>query len=290
MTGFGRADGEVDGVQWVWECRSVNGKSLDIRLRLPAGFERLEKQIRTRIATTLRRGNVQLSLAIEREGGSSSLQINRSALSAVLESVNEIDRAQQTRPSSAAEILALRGVLETVDKKSDTGSSQGLDVALLEGFNEALSQMHEQRRVEGQALATFIKEQFDRIEHLVADISGNPSMSPDATRLRLREQLDRLGEDLGPIDPQRLAQEAALLATKSDIREELDRLQTHVDAGRTYLNEDSPVGRRLEFLAQEMNREANTLCAKSPTAEIAQQGLALKAIVDQLREQALNVE
>lgn len=289
MTGFGRAEGSNQFANWIWECRSVNGKSLDSRLRTPGGWDRLEPKIREQIAGRFSRGNLQISLSLnlEQEGG--GFAINSEALTFILDAISRMEHERELRPSGAAEILNIRGVLEQRDASLDEAQRQAIETALLESLNNALDALKDHRQQEGRALERLLSEHLDGIEQLASNIAQDPSTHPKSILNRLKDQVARLGDD-SAVDDQRLAQEAAILATKADITEELGRLAAHVDAARKLLRETSPIGRKLEFLAQEFNRETNTICSKSPSISVTESALALKAIVDQLREQSLNVE
>jgi len=293
MTGFARAGGETQAFSWQWELRSVNGRGLDLRLRLPGGFEILEPQVRARVSAALKRGNVQATLLIRTHEGAQQLQVNRALLEALL---REAARAAQRLPAQvsarvdAAALLNVRGVVESAPLDFSALAEQYAET-LLAGLDEALEALKAMRTQEGARLARVIAAQVDEIARLVAKARAHPALKPENIRARLREQVARLLEaSNGELDEQRLHQEAALLAVKADITEELDRLQAHVAAVRELLEAEEPVGRRLEFLAQEFNREANTLCSKAADAEITEIGVALKTVIDQFREQVANIE
>ena len=290
MTGFGRAQGEHAGCGWVWELRAVNGKGLDVRLRLPNGFEQLEQSVRKLCSTKLARGNVQANLTVDQPAENAGVQVNQAVLDKLLQSISSIDDRAETSPSSAAQILALRGVLEPADNTIDAEEREALNSELLNGLEMALESLNANRKAEGAALAGVLNGHMDTVTDLVAKAEADPSRTPEVISARLREQLSRLDLDDGKIDPDRVHQEAAILATKADIREELDRLTAHIDAARTLLATEGSVGRKLEFLAQEFNRESNTLCSKSNAVSLTETGLELKVVIDQFREQILNVE
>lgn len=290
MTGFARSDGSHDGQRWTWELRSVNGKGLDVRLRLPPGLDRLEVAARKRIGESLTRGNVQVSLTVTREGGATTLRINEQVLDAVLAAMNRIaDRIDAAAPSLDG-ILALKGVLETTEVEDDEEARATLDAALLAGLDTAVEGLAAARAREGEAIGRVLAAQIDEIERLTAAAEAHPARTPEAIRARLAEQVEALLGAVPALDPQRLAQEAVLLATRADIREELDRLTTHVAEARRLIGGGGAVGRRLDFLTQEFNRETNTLCSKANDRELTAIGLDMKAVVDQLREQIQNIE
>jgi uncharacterized protein (TIGR00255 family) len=290
MTGFSRLDGSACGQRWTWELRSVNGKGLDVRLRLPAGLDRLEIPAKTRIGESLARGNVQVSLTLAREGGATTLRVNEDVLAAVLAAMNRIaDKIDATAPTLDG-ILAIKGVLEVSEVEDDEATRAALDAALLAGLATAVDGLVATRASEGAAITRVLSAQVDEIERLTAAAEACPARKPEAIRARLAEQVAALMDQVPALDPQRLHQEAVLIATRADIREELDRLATHVSEARRLIAGGGAVGRRLDFLAQEFNRETNTLCSKANDRELTAIGLDLKAVVDQLREQIQNIE
>lgn len=290
MTGFSRADDGADESQWHWELRSVNSRGLDLRVRLPAGFERLEPQVRSRLQNRLSRGACTASLTVRRGSGNIALRINETALEAVLSASERLRGQSGLKPPSIDGLLSLKGVLE-VDEP-DTGNVEGeQDEAILGTLDRAVDDLMAMRREEGERLATIIEDQLARISELTGKAKELPSRATDEIRRRIEEQIARLvGEAGDKLDRDRLHQEAVLLATKVDIQEELDRLDAHVEAARQLLRSEEAVGRRLDFLTQEFNREANTICSKSNDIALTQLGLEMKSVVDQLREQVQNVE
>jgi len=290
MTGFARQDGSACGQRWTWELRSVNGKGLDVRLRLPPGLDRLEIPAKTRIGERLARGNVQVALNLVREGGTTTLRVNEDVLAAVLAAMNRIaDRIDATAPTLDG-ILAIKGVLETAEVEDDEATRAALDAALLDSLAIAVDGLIAARAGEGAAVGRVLAAQVDEIERLTLAAEACPARKPEAIRARLAEQVAALMDQVPALDPQRLHQEAVLIATRADIREELDRLTTHVAEARRLMTGGGAVGRRLDFLAQEFNREVNTLCSKANDRELTAIGLDLKAVVDQLREQIQNIE
>ena len=291
MTGFARAAGQNEALSWTWEVKSVNGRGLDARLRLPGGFEALEPKLRAALAARLRRGNVHVTLQVRRMAVAAGLRVNDEMLDWLVGEVRRLEGrlGLNAAPVDPAALLAMRGVIE-VEEEDPAALLETAGAALLESFETALDELVAMRRAEGARLAEALRAQVDRIAELAKAARDNPARSPEAIRARLREQVRRLLEADGELDEGRLYQEAVLLAARADIEEELDRLDSHVAAARELLAADEAVGRRLDFLAQEFNREANTLCAKSNDAEITRIGLALKAVIDQFREQVQNIE
>ncbi len=290
MTGFARIDGSAQGQRWTWELRSVNGKGLDVRLRLPPGLDRLEIAARERLSKRLTRGNVQVSLSVTRETAATTLRVNEEVLAAVVAAMKLVSERIDAAPPTLDGILAFKGVLETSEVEDDEATRAALDAALLAGLDAAVEALLEARAREGAAIGAVLSRHVDEIERLTRAAADHPARRPEAIRARLAEQVETLLGAVPALDPQRLAQEAALIATRADIREELDRLDAHVAEARRLLGGGGAVGRRLDFLAQEFNRETNTLCSKANDRELTAIGLDLKAVVDQLREQIQNVE
>lgn len=287
MTGYARAGGTVSGAAFACEVKSVNGRGLDIRLRLAPGFDALESDIRQLIGKTLTRGSVTLNLTVERQGAGGELYINRQALETVLLALDELRGRVEAAPPSLDGILALRGVLEQREGLQ-SGDGEALQAGILDAVSRALIDLAVARRQEGSRMAAILLDRLLEIETHVARAEAHPARSRDVILARLRQQVADLG-DTG-LSEDRLAQEALLLATKADIREELDRLAAHIAAARQLILAGGAAGRRLDFLAQEFNREANTLCSKSNAVELTAIGLDLKAAIDQLREQVQNIE
>ncbi|MBL8660131.1 MAG: YicC family protein [Rhodospirillales bacterium] len=291
MTGFGRTEGQTDGCAWVWELRSVNGKGLDVRCRLPAGFEALEPGSRGRVAGYFKRGNIALTLAVERTAGAVSVRLNTAVLDQILALLPEIERRLPgAAPPSAERLLAMRGVIEVVDELPGADQREALETTLLGSLDEALQALAAMRRQEGARLRPVLVDQLEQIGALCSRAETVAATQPAAILERLRQQIAALGETVPALPEERLAQEVALLATKVDTREEIDRLKSHLDAVRALLGGDGAVGRRLDFLCQELNREANTLCSKSADVELTAIGLELKAVIEQFREQIQNIE
>ncbi|WP_322990199.1 YicC/YloC family endoribonuclease [Hoeflea sp.] len=290
MTGFARHEGEAEGCRFVWELRSVNGKGLDIRLRLPSGFEALEQPVRKAAAGVLARGNVQVVLSVNATTATTEAVVNEAALEAVIALVERLGDRIDARKPALDGILNIRGVLEFRDPELSDADRTARDQAVLAGFTKALEELVSVRRGEGAALARVLGDQIDRIEALALAVEADPSRSPEAIRTRLADQIAALMDTGAGLDRDRLHMEAALIATKADVREEIDRLKAHVEAARALLATSGGAGRRLDFLAQEFNRETNTICSKSNAASVTAMGLDLKVLIDQFREQVQNLE
>ncbi len=288
MTGFARSDAELGDARFVWEIKSVNSRGLEMRLRLPPGLDRLDPEIRRLTREYLNRGSCQLSLQLDQAGNASQLIINEAALSAVTDAARRLAIEPGIAPPSADGLLAVRGVLE--ERGSDTLSDEdAVDRTVLDALVSCLEALVAARAEEGSRLGAVLAGQLDSIEKLTKAAADIAAKAPGALLARLAEQVARLTGEAS-LDPQRLHQEAVLLATKADIREELDRLTGHIAAARKLLADGGVIGRRLDFLAQEFNREANTVCSKSFDKELTTIGLDLKAVIDQLREQVQNLE
>ena len=290
MTGFARADGAHGDTSWHWEARSVNGRNLDLRLRLPTGFEALEIKARALAQEKLARGNCTINLWVKRESGQFEIRLNEAALRqalAVAERAQDVTGLKRPRLDT---LLGMRGVVEAVEGEESEDAQAALHQALLASLAAALDALVRARAEEGERLQVVIDKQLATIGTLVQRATGAAARQPEAVAARLGEQIARLAEPGSSLDPERLHQEALLLATKADIQEELDRLRAHVAAAEELTCSDQPVGRKFEFLAQEFNREANTICSKAADVEISRTGLELKTVIDQLREQVENIE
>ncbi len=290
MTGFARADGEHQGLEWHWELRSVNGKGLDLRLRLPSGMDGLEPALRDRTQKAFKRGNIQASLQIARREAASQVRINEVVLEEVLAIATALRRRLDAPPVTVEGLLQVRGVLEVGEAEAGEALEGERQAAILASYDAALQSLKAARGEEGARLAAVLADHLDTIARLTDEARANPSRSAEAIRARLAEQVARFAGQSPPLDPDRLNQEAMLLAVKADIREEIDRLDAHVAQARELIASGEAVGRRLDFLAQEFNREANTLCSKSGDAALTRTGLGLKTVIDQMREQVQNIE
>ncbi len=290
MTGFSRVEGTEDGYSWVWELRSVNARSLDIRLRIPSGMDRLEAEFRKAVAEQLNRGNVSATLTVMLPPRKQEVSINSEILNQVLAASNELSKSDNVSPPSVDGLLAVRGVLEVQEEEETEEQQQKLDAEVSDAFLKAIAGLIENRVAEGERLAITINGHLDEIENYVKEAAGIAAAQPAAIAKRMLDQVKALASEVPALTEERLAQEVAVLAVKADIREELDRLSAHVDGARELLNGGSPVGRKLDFLCQEFNREANTVCSKSSDLDLTRVGLELKAVIERLREQIHNIE
>jgi uncharacterized protein (TIGR00255 family) len=290
MTGFARTDGTHEQIRWFWEVRSVNGRSLDVRLRLPSGLERLEPRVRARCQEQLVRGNCTISLALKRDAGQMEIRLNQAALGEAMAVAEQAQKQTLLEPAKLDTLLGMRGVVEVAEPDESEEQREAFAAALLAGLADALDQLVAARVAEGQRLEEVIEAQLSAIDTLVSQATAIMAQQPDLIAARLREQIAKLDEAGASLDPERLHQEGLLLAAKADIQEELDRLTAHVAAARELIASGQPTGRKLEFLAQEFNREANTTCSKAAGIEISRIGLELKSVIDQLREQVQNIE
>ncbi len=289
MTGFARAEGALNGITWAWELRSVNGRTLELRFRLPTGWDSLESVWRDMTGKMLKRGNVTINLSIKRES-QTRLELDPAALEQVLKIATDLHRRIAGSPPPSAEaLLSLPGVLRQAQvDQQDEKAAAAADVQA--GFIAALADLVTSRQAEGERLATILSRQLDEITTLCETATVQAAGQPAAQRARMLDNLQTLLREMPNLSEERIAQEVAVLASRSDVREELDRLSSHIAAAHDLLREEINIGRKLDFLIQEFNREANTLCSKSATAALTATGLKLKAAIEQLREQVQNIE
>ena len=288
MTGFARAGGQVDGIAWAWELRSVNGRTLELRFRLPQSWDNLEATWRVMAGKVLKRGNVTANLAIKRPS-ETRLELDPVALEQVLRIATDLHRRiPDSLPPSAEALLSLPGVLRQAQADQQEESVAAADVQA--GFAAALTDLVASRQAEGKRLAAVLKDQLADVAILCADATEQAAGQPAAQRTRMLDNLQNLLRETPSLPEERIAQEVAMLASRSDVREELDRLSSHIAAAHDLLREGANIGRKLDFLVQEFNREANTLCSKSASAALTATGLKLKAAIEQIREQVQNVE
>ncbi len=290
MTGFARADGAYGAYGWHWEVKSVNGKSLDVRCRMPHGMDNIEQMARKLAANYFRRGNFQIGLQMSREAGDSRYHINETILASIMQAAEKASRQYKLDPPKIGELLALRGVLELVEDTDDDEVIKARDKAIMQSLDEAFTSLNEMRCSEGAHMQTVMQGHLDRIEQLTIEARDCPSRAPQAIEARFAELVSRLLERSDDLDRDRLHAEAIIIATRADVQEELDRLFAHIAAARELVQSDEPVGRKFDFLAQEFNREANTLCSKASDGELSRIGLDMKTTIDQLREQVQNIE
>lgn len=288
MTGFARTEGEADGVSWVWEIRSVNSRSLDLRLRLPSGFEGLEPGLRAALSRCCRRGNVSATLSVSRTVPA-AIRINREMLAQITALTTEISVQIEAAPPRLDGLIGLRGVIETIEEDPEP-VAEARRAAVVAGWELALARLVAARADEGARLFAALAAQRDELATLVEAASGCAAAQGPAIRARLETLLAELAGLVPAVSEERVAQELAILVTRSDVREELDRLRAHIAQAGDLLDGGGAVGRQLDFLCQELNREANTLCSKSADIELTRIGLALKAAIEQFREQIQNLE
>ena len=290
MTGFARQEGSHGDARWTWELRSVNGKSLDIRFRLPPGSEALEASLRERLAAHIKRGNIQVGLQLETAASHVIPVLNEAAFAAACGIAQKAAERTGLAAASLDAILAMRGVVEYREQEAGGGAAEARNAALLESFDRAAAALADGRRREGEAIAAVLGAQIAQIEDLTRAVAADPSRSADAIRARLAAQIERLIEAGSSLEEHRLHQEAALLATKADLQEEIDRLLAHVGAARELIAGGGAIGRELDFLSQEFNRECNTICSKSNAVAVTAHGLEMKVIIDRFREQVQNIQ
>lgn len=294
MTGFAARRGSAAGMSWTWDLRSVNGKGLDLRLRVPDWIDGLELALRADLQKAITRGNVNLTLKVTQDEGrdDSAFRLNDRMLGAVLEALARVEMAAMSagltlRQPTAADVLTLRGVIDANAQDTDTAP---LRLALMADLPALVADFTAMRATEGAALAGVLTAQLDRIAALTAEAATEVATRATTQADTLRDTVARVLGATDTVDPSRLAQELALLAVKTDVTEELDRLSAHVAAARGHLRDDGSVGRKLDFLMQEFMREANTLCSKAQSLTLTRIGLDLKTVIDQMREQVQNVE
>ncbi len=290
MTGFARGDGMHGDTSWNWEARSVNGRTLDLRFRLPTGFEALEIRARGLAQEKLARGNCTINLWVRRETGRAEIRLNETALrqaEAVAERARDLTGLKHARLDT---LLGMRGVVETAEAEESEEALAALHLAMIASLAGTLDELVRARSGEGERLQAVIEKQLKTIARLIEIAAAAAAQQPAAIAARLAELVARLSEASATLDPERLHQEALLLAARADIQEELDRLRAHVAAANELIASGQPVGRKFDFLAQEFNREANTICSKAADIETTRTGLELKTVIDQLREQVQNIE
>jgi uncharacterized protein (TIGR00255 family) len=290
MTGFARGHGVTGAYAWSWEIKSVNAKGLDVRLRLPPGWDAVEVPARKRASEELSRGTVYANLTVERKGVAPAVKINEQVLAAVISTLKTLEGKVEAAPATLDGILSLKGVIEVADEDEREDDRRAAETAITKGFDKALSDLTAMRREEGTTLGHVLSARLKEIAALAARAEKAPGRKAEAVKARLAEQVATLLSASQRFDSDRLHQEAIMLAAKADIREELDRLASHVAQAQKLLSEGGAVGRRLDFLAQELHRESNTLTAKSNDVELTNIGLELKTVVEQFREQVQNLE
>ena len=290
MTGFARGHGVAGSYAWSWEIKSVNAKGLDLRFRLPPGWDAVEVPARARAAEKLSRGTIYANLAVERKGVQPTAKINEPALGAVLSTLRSLSGKVEAAPASLDGILSLKGIIEITEEDEREEDHRAAEAVIVTAFDQALTELIAMRWAEGATLGRLLSTRLDEIAALAARAEKAPGRKPEAIRARLVEQVSALLSASERFDTDRLHQEAILLAAKADIREELDRLSSHVGQAKRLLADGGAIGRKLDFLAQELHRESNTLTAKANDVDLTNIGLELKSVIEQFREQVQNLE
>jgi uncharacterized protein (TIGR00255 family) len=290
MTGFARSHGGSGPFTFDWELKSVNAKGFDLRLRLPPGWDELEAHAKKRVSEVLARGTVYANLNVKRTNALAAVRINEDVLASVVKVAGQLAGKLDAVAPSIDGLLAIKGVIEVVEPEADEEQDKAAKAAAAAAFDEALDNLVAMRRREGATLGQVLSQRMDEIEVLARRAEASPGRKPEAIRARLAEQVAALLETSDRFDTDRLNQEALLIAAKADVREELDRIASHVSQARELIGKGGPVGRRLDFLAQEFHREVNTCCSKSNDLELTNTGLEMKNVVEQFREQVQNLE
>ena len=290
MTGFARSHGTSGSYAFEWELKSVNAKGFDLRVRLPPGWDDLEAFAKKRAAEVLSRGTVYANLSVKRTNAVSTVRINEDVLGSIVKVAGVLAGKIDAVAPSIDGLLALKGVIELVEPESNEAEDKAAKTTAGAAFDQALLDLVEMRQREGGTLGQILSQRMEEIERLARKAEAAPGRKPEAIRARLAEQIAALLETSDRFDPDRLNQEALLIAAKADIREELDRIASHISQARDLISKGGPVGRRLDFLAQEFNREVNTCCSKSNDLELTNTGLEMKNVVEQFREQVQNLE
>jgi len=291
MTGFARASGETGTFTWTWEVKSVNGKGLDIRCRLPQGMDELEAHVRGKAGRTFARGNVSLHLTIKESGGSARYQVNRDLLDQLVNIAGELGGKTPGWEAPRLDgLLSVKGVIEPLEEEASDQEVAARNAEIAKSLDQALKELSTARSEEGGRIAGALSGQMAEISALKDKAESVAEVQPDAIKENISSQVRELLESQPALPEERLAQEAALLITKGDVREELDRLGSHLEAADKLLSDGGVIGRKLDFLCQELNREANTICSKAQDIELSNIGLELKAVIEQFREQVQNIE
>lgn len=290
MTGFARSHGTSGPYAFEWELKSVNAKGFDFRMRLPPGWDDVELAARKRATELLSRGTVYANLTVKRSSAASTIRVNPDVLNAVVKIATELAGRIDAVAPSIDGLMAMKGVIEVAEPEADEAEDQAARVAVSAAFEQALASLVEMRKREGATLGDILTQRLNEIDTLAAKAEAAPGRKPEAIRARLAEQIATLLDASDRFDSDRLTQEALMIATRADIREELDRIASHVSQARDLIGKGGPIGRRLDFLSQEFNREVNTCCSKSNDLELTNTGLELKNVVEQFREQVQNLE
>jgi uncharacterized protein (TIGR00255 family) len=290
MTGFARSHGTSGPYSFEWELKSVNAKGFDLRMRMPPGFDEIETAARKRATEVLSRGTVYANLTVKRSNAASTVKINEEVLNSVLRIAADLASKIDAVAPSVDGLMNIKGVIEVVEPEADEDEDKAAKAAIAASFEEALTALVAMRKREGTTLGEILSQRLTEIEALSKKAEAAPGRKPEAIRARLAEQIATLLEGSDRFDSDRLNQEALMMAAKADIREELDRITSHISQSREMIKKGGPVGRRLDFLSQEFNREVNTCCSKSNDLELTNTGLEMKNVVEQFREQVQNLE
>jgi uncharacterized protein (TIGR00255 family) len=290
MTGFARSHGASGPYTFDWELKSVNAKGFDLRLRLPPGWDEIETHAKKRAGEVLARGTVYANLNLKRANALTTVRINEDVLASIIKVAGQLAGKLDAVAPSIDGLLSIKGVIEVVEPEADEEQDKAAKAAAAAAFDEALDNLVKMRGREGTTLGQVLSQRMDEIEVLAKRAEASPGRKPEAIRARLAEQVQALLEASERFDADRLTQEALLIAAKADVREELDRIASHISQARELLGKGGPVGRRLDFLAQEFHREVNTCCSKSNDLELTNTGLEMKNVIEQFREQVQNLE
>ncbi|MGO4704378.1 YicC/YloC family endoribonuclease [Microvirga sp. 2MCAF38] len=290
MTGFAREAGVTGSSQWAWEIKTVNGRGLEVRARAPIGLDIVGEDARGQILKALTRGQGQLNLSVTKTAATPKVRVNGDVLKSLISAIADLELPASVKPASLDGLLNVRGVVEVEDEGTEPGQDAALQADLKAAVSRLIEGLKAARLTEGRALKGILEQHLEIIARLTDEADAAPARQPEAVRTRLAAQIDQILGASATLDRERLHQEAVLIAARADIREELDRLRAHIETARGLLTEGGPVGRRLDFLAQEFGREANTLCAKANDVSISRIGLELKTVIEQFREQVQNVE
>ena len=290
MTGYARVDGAAGGIAWVWELKSVNGRGLDVRARFPPGMDSFEPRVRNALSGRMTRGSVSVSLTLSRPDGAGRPFVNREFLDSLLEMARSHAKKTGAPPPRMEALLSVRGVVEVAEPEESETQRQERAAAILDSFDRVAEGLVAARRQEGSRLETVVRDRLAEIEALVSEAERLASLQPEMLRERLAERIRDLAGEASAVTDDRFAQEVVLLLVKYDVREELDRILAHLAQAKSLVETGGVVGRRLDFLAQELNREANTVCSKASDSELSRVGVALKTVIDRLREQVQNLE
>lgn len=290
MTGFARTSGQWENYHWTWEIKSVNGRNLDVRCRVPQGYEAVDQKVRKALKANIARGTVNINLQISRDADSQAFKVNQDMLDVLVEIAIETSMRNHLPQPTLDSLMGIRDVIQYEEADEDDATVKARDAAMIASFEGAMAAFKAARDTEGAAMQEVLSGLLVEIEQLVGEANTLAQEIPGQIKKRYMEKVNALLDDSTGIDPERIAQEVVLLATKADVREELDRLVAHIEAGKNFIKTEGQIGRKLDFLTQEFNREANTLCSKASDIRLTDIGLSLKTAIDQFREQVQNIE